>query len=225
MLMWNETGAMDADHELSSIDQQMERIVAEAEAAAATVRANLEDAKRTREEMLSAAHSECDELRLQAEAFAAETREEAERHRIKTEATAEDQLQEARLEAEEIRAQAVADAAETRTRAEAIQALLDRQLPALNELQTELEPLLKDAAMPVTPPSWETLVEPAPLTPPIPQSERFLHPSADHSIEVPAPPPVLHVVEPVALTEPIAVTESVGLEEAAGDLEYGIDLA
>ncbi len=222
--MWNEAGASDADQELSSIDQQMERIVAEAEAAAATVRANLEDAKRARDELLSAAHSECDELRVHAEAFAAETRDEAERYRIKTQAMAEDQLQEARLEAEEIRAQAIADAAETRTRAEAIQALLDKQLPALNELRAELEPLLKGAKVLATPPSWETLVEPAPLTPPIPQSERLLHPSADHAIEVPPPPPVLHVVEPVAMAEPIAVTESAGVAEAAGDLEYGVDL-
>jgi len=220
MLMRNEAGTMDADHELSSIDQQMERIVAEAEAAAATVRANLEDAKRTREQMLGAAHSECDELRVHAEAFAAETRDEAERFRMNTHATAEDQLQKARLEADEIRTQANADAAETRTRAEAIAALLNKQLPALNELQAELAPLLEGAEMPVTPPSWEGLVEPAPLTPPIPQSERSLHPSADHAIEIPAPPPVLHVVAPVLETEAVVATGA----DAPGDLEYGIDL-
>ncbi len=218
MLMWNEAGGAEADHELSSIDQQMEHIVAEAEAAAATVRSNLEEAKRTREEMLRAAHTECDELRVQAEAFAAETRDEAERNRIRTETLAEDLLQKARAAAEEIRVQAIADAAETRTRAEAIHAILDKQLPALNELRSDLKPLLKAHQKSIAPAAPEAPLNPAPVAPPAAQPERFLHPSADHGIEVPPAPPALHVVEPVA------GLDAVGIAEAAGDLERGIDL-
>ena len=113
--MWNEAHATGADHELSSLDEQMARIVAEAEAAAATVRSNLEDASRSRDEMLQATQSECAELRTQAEAYAAETRDEAERGRIKTEAVAQDMLTRAAREADEIRSKASADAAEKGT--------------------------------------------------------------------------------------------------------------
>lgn len=216
--MWNEGGGADADHELSSIDQQMERVVAEAEAAAATVRVNLEEAKRTREEMLRAAYAECDELRVQAEAFAAETRDEAERNRIRTEALAEDLLQRARAEAEEIRVQALADAAETRTRAEAIYAILDKQLPALDELRSDLKPLLKGHQKSIAPAALDAPLDPAPVAPPAAQPERFLHPSAGLGIEVPSAPPALHVVEPVA------GLDAVGVAEATGALEYGTDL-
>ena len=221
--MWNEADGADAGHELSSIDQQMERIVAEAEAAAATVRSNLEEAKRTREAMLREAHAECDELRIQAEAFAAETRDEAERNRIRTEGLAEDLLHKARVEAEEIRVQANTDAADTRTRAEAIYAILDRQLPALNELRSDLKPLLKAHEKSIAPVAPQAPLDPAPMATPTAQSERFLHPSADHAIEVPSAPPALHVVEPVAGLDGVGV-DAVGVAESAGELEYGLDL-
>lgn len=242
MLMWNEAGDTDADHELSSIDQQMERIVAEAEAAAAAVRSNLDEAMRTREQILRSASTECDELRIQAEAFAAETRDEAERNRIRVEAMADDLLQEARAGAEEMRLQATADAAGTRARAEAIHALLSEQLPALSRLRDDLEPLLNGSDLPEARPAWQAPPAPAPLLPPAPQPERFLHPSAGHPVEAPAPGPVLHIVEPVAVPEeavPVAAavpseavvpaeaaieSEPVADVEADGNLAYGVDL-
>ena len=128
--------------DFGALDKEMERIVAEAEQAAETVRANLAAAQQTKEHLLAKAQQEADQLRAEASAIVAGAEAEAERIRTTARAEGDSVVNATQDKARDMLADAERQIGVLTDEAVDVRAMLAEKLPLLQDLLDRLEPAL-----------------------------------------------------------------------------------